>query len=148
VDIYSELPIPLDRRIEVMYVEDSAGDVLIMGQILREFLHSVNLSIARDGAQALEKLADERFKPDLIILDLNLPVLSGFEVLQLNPRKDVPIVVFTASTREGDMEKTLSLGAREYVQKPLDLQRYRDVVVGMVCKWAMVGRTDRRLMTP
>jgi CheY-like chemotaxis protein len=48
------------------------------------------------------------------------------------PRKEVPIVVFTASTREPDMEKTLSLGAREYVQKPMDLQRYRDAVVGMV----------------
>jgi len=144
-DLYSELPIPLDHRIEVLYVEDSAGDVLIMKQILGEFLQPVNLSIARDGAQALAMLADERFKPDLIILDLNRPVLSGFEVLERNPRKDVPIVVFTASTREGDMEKTLSLGAREYVQKPIDLQRYRDAVVGMVCKWAMVGRTDRHV---
>jgi CheY-like chemotaxis protein len=129
--------------IEVLYVEDSAGDVLIMGQVLAEFLQPVNLSIARDGGQALAMLADERFKPDLIILDLNLPVLSGFEVLERNPRKDVPIVVFTAATREGDMEKALSLGAREYVQKPMDLQRYRDAVVGMVCKWA-IERTDAR----
>jgi len=93
------LPIPLDRRIEVLYVEDSAGDVLIMRHILREFLHSVNLSVAGDGAQALAILSDERFKPDLIILDLNLPVLSGFEVLERNPRKDVPVVIFSASVR-------------------------------------------------
>jgi two-component system response regulator AdeR len=119
-----------------------------MRQILREFLQPVNLSIAHDGAQALAMLANECLKPDLIILDLNLPVLSGFEVLERNQRRDVPIVVFTASTREGDMEKTLSLGAREYVQKPIDLRRYRDAVVGMVCKWTMVGRTDRNVPDP
>lgn len=123
-------------------MEDSAGDVLIMGHILREFLQPVNLSIARDGAQALAMLADERFKPDLIILDLNLPVLSGFEVLQRNPRKDIPVVIFSASMRTSDVERTLSLGAKEYVHKPTDLQRNRDAVVGMVWKWATVGRTD------
>jgi CheY-like chemotaxis protein len=131
------LPMPLDRRIEVLYVEDSAGDVLIMGHVLREFLHSVNLSIARDGAQALAMLADEHFIPDLIILDLDLPVLSGFEVLQQNARKDIPIIVFSASARTSDVERTLSLGAKEYIHKPIDLQSYRVAVLGMVCNWAM-----------
>jgi CheY-like chemotaxis protein len=131
------IAMPLNRRIEVLYVEDSAGDVLIMGHVLREFLHSVNLSIARDGAQALAMLADKHFIPDLIILDLNLPVLSGFEVLQQNPRKDIPIVVFSASMRTSDVERTLSLGARDCVHKPIDLQSYRDAVLGMVRNWAM-----------
>jgi CheY-like chemotaxis protein len=134
------LPIPLDRRIEVLYVEDSAGDIIIMEQILREFLPPVNLSIARDGAQALAMLADERYQPDLIILDLNLPVLSGFEVLEQNPRKGIPVVIFSASARNSDMERTLSLGAKEYVHKPFDLQSYRDVVRGMVRNWAMPER--------
>jgi CheY-like chemotaxis protein len=128
--------------IEVLYVEDSAGDVLIMKQILGEFLHPMNITIAGDGAQALAMLADERFIPDLIILDLNLPVLSGFEVLERNPRKDIPVVIFSASKRTSDVERTLSLGAKEYIHKPIDLQRYRDAVIGMVYKWAMVGRTS------
>ncbi len=84
-DLYSQLPMPLDRRIELLYVEDSAGDVLIMGHVLREFLHSVNLSVARDGERALAMLRDERFQPAMVILDLNLPVLSGFEVLETKP---------------------------------------------------------------
>jgi CheY-like chemotaxis protein len=142
-DIYAEPPLPLDRRIEVLYVEDSAGDVLIMGHVLRELLHSTNLSIARDGAQALAMLADERFKPDLIILDLNLPGLSGFEVLERNARKDVPVVIFSASVRQSDAEKTLSLGAREYVQKPMDLPSYRDAVLGMVQRW-VISDADAR----
>src|SRR5579864_1703146 len=123
------------RLIEVLYVEDSAGDVLIMGHILREFLQPVNLSIARDGAQALAILANQQFKPALIILDLSLPKVSGFEVLSQNPRKDIPVVIFSASTRTSDMERTLSLGAKEYIHKPMDIVGYRDAVLGMVRNW-------------
>jgi CheY-like chemotaxis protein len=138
---------PLDRRIEVLYVEDSAGDVLIMGHVLREFLHSVNLSIARDGAEALAMLADERFKPDLIILDLNLPVLSGFEVLERNARKEIPIIIFSASMQASDVERTLSLGARKYVHKPFDLQSYRDAVLGMIRDRAMPEQDANGVIT-
>ena len=136
-DIYSELPMPLDRRIEVLYVEDSAGDVLLTKQILSEFLQPVKLSVARDGHQALTMLADERFQPDMIILDLSLPVLSGYDVLERNPRKDIPVVIFSASARTSDVERTLSLGAKEYVHKPMDMVGYRNAVLGMVRNWAM-----------
>jgi len=128
---------PPSRRIEVLYVEDSAGDLLITKQILGEFLQPVNLTIARDGEQALAMLADEQFKPALIILDLNLPVLSGFDVLERNPRKDIPVVIFSASMRSSDVERTLSLGAREYIHKPMDMSGYRNAVLGMVRNWAM-----------
>lgn len=131
------LPMPLDRRIEVLYVEDSAGDVLLTKQILSEFLQPVKLSVARDGHQALTMLADERFQPDMIILDLSLPVLSGYDVLERNPRKDIPVVIFSASARTSDVERTLSLGAKEYVHKPMDMAGYRNAVLGMVRNWAM-----------
>ena len=125
------------HRIEVLYVEDSAGDVLITKHILGEFLQPVRLTIARDGEQALAILANQQFNPALIILDLSLPKLSGFEVLSQNPRKDIPVVIFSASTRTSDRERTLSIGAKEYVHKPMDMVGYRDAVLGMVCNWAM-----------
>lgn len=128
---------PLDRRVEVLYVEDSAGDVLLTQQILGEFLQPVKLSVARDGKQALAMLADERFQPAMIILDLSLPVLSGYDVLERNPRKDIPVVIFSASQNPADMERTLSLGAKEYVHKPIDMVGYRNAVLGMVRNWAM-----------
>ena len=128
---------PPSRRIEVLYVEDSAVDVLLTKQILAEFLQPVKLSIARDGEQALAMLADERFKPAMIILDLSLPVVSGYEVLKRNPRKDIPVVIFSASMYSSDMAQTLSLGAKEYVQKPMDMLGYRNAVLGMVRNWAM-----------
>jgi DNA-binding response OmpR family regulator len=125
------------HRVEVMYVEDSAGDVFLTQQIFAEFLPLVKLSIARDGTQALAMLADPEFKPAMVILDLNLPALSGFDVLERNPREDIPVVIFSASTRQSDVERTLLLGAREYVQKPMDMRAYQNAIVGMVRNWAM-----------
>jgi DNA-binding response OmpR family regulator len=122
---------------EVLFVEDSAGDALLTGQILTESLPQIKLHIARDGEQALAMLADEAFRPAMIILDLSLPRLSGFEVLERNPRKDVPVVIFSASSRASDMERTLSLGAKEYVHKPLNMSGYRNAVLQMVQNWAI-----------
>lgn len=109
----------------------------ITKQILSEFLQPVKVSIARDGKQALAMLADERFQPDMIILDLSLPVLSGYDVLERNPRKDIPIVIFSATMQTSDVERTLSLGAKEYIHKPMDMVGYRNAVLGMVRNWAM-----------
>jgi CheY-like chemotaxis protein len=134
--------------IEVLYVEDSAGDALLTKHILSEFLQPVKLSIARDGSQALTMLADDDFKPDLIILDLDLPLLSGFEVLERNPRKDIPVVVFSASMQTSDVERTLLLGAKEYIHKPTDTPDYRKAVLGMVRNWAMPDANSRGAVTP
>ena len=131
---------PLSRRIEVLYVEDSPGDVLLTKQILSEVLQPVKVSIARDGNQALMMLADEDFQPDMIILDLSLPIVSGYEVLKRNPRKDIPVVIFSASQNPADVALTLSLGAKEYVHKPVDMDGYRNAVMGMVRNWAMPAR--------
>ena len=121
---------------DVLFVEDSAGDALLTNQILAESLRSVHLRIARDGAQALDMLADERFRPAMIILDLSLPKLSGFDVLERNPRRDIPVVIFSASSNPSDVERTLALGAREYVHKPMDMVGYRKAVLQMVHNWA------------
>ena len=67
----------------------------------------MKLTIALDGEQALAMLADEQFKLDLIILDLNLPMLSGFDFLERNPHKDIPVVIFSASRHPSDVERTL-----------------------------------------
>ena len=138
---------PRSRRIEVLYVEDSAGDVLLTQQILGEFLQPVKLSVARDGQQALTMLADERFQPAMIILDLSLPDISGYEVLKRNPRKDIPVVIFSASQNPSDVAQTLSLGAKEYVHKPMDMAGYRNAVLGMVRNWAMPEDTSGAVPT-
>jgi CheY-like chemotaxis protein len=123
--------------VEVLFVEDSAGDALLTGQILADALVPVKLTIARDGVQALLMLASRTFKPAMIILDLNLPVLSGYDVLKRNPRKDIPVVIFTASMNPVDADRAMALGAAAVVQKPMDIQAYRDAVLAMIDLWAM-----------
>jgi DNA-binding response OmpR family regulator len=121
---------------EVLFVEDSPGDALLTGQILAEAMLPVRLRIARDGVQALTLLADRSFEPVLVILDLNLPNLSGFEVLQRNPRKEIPVVIFSASMNQADMDRALGLGAASYSHKPMDLEAYRDAVLAIIDLWA------------
>ena len=122
---------------EVLLVEDSAGDALLTGQILNESARPVKLTIARDGVQALMMLADPTFEPAMIILDLTLPKLSGYDVLERNPREDIPVVVFTASTNQADDARALALGVRECFHKPMDMPSYRDAVLAMIDKWAL-----------
>jgi CheY-like chemotaxis protein len=123
------------RPIEVLYVEDSAGDVLITKQILGN--QPVKLTVAKDGEQALTMLADEQFKPAMIILDLSLPVLSGYDVLERNPRKDIPVVVFSGSSNPADARRALDLCACEYFVKPIDLESYQVAMLGMIERWAV-----------
>ena len=120
---------------DVLLVEDSAGDVLICRQILSEM--PINLQIARDGLQALLMLADPSFKPALVILDLNIPDISGQEVLaRYHPQKP-PIIIFSSSQNEIEKGRALAMGARDYVAKPLDLDAYRGALRSMVEKWAL-----------
>jgi CheY-like chemotaxis protein len=127
------------RAANVLLVEDSAGDALLTGQTLAEALRPVNLTIARDGIQALMMLANPSFDPVLIILDLNLPALSGFDVLERNPRRDIPVVVFSASMNKADVDRAFEQGAVEYIQKPMDLRAYKEAVLAMIDLWAFKG---------
>jgi two-component system, chemotaxis family, response regulator Rcp1 len=120
---------------EVLLVEDNAGDALLLGQALEECRISVHLHIARDGEQALQILTEPGVKLDLIILDLNIPRISGHTVLSLYQPKKTPVVVFTASENKADMDRAFSLGADEFVHKPMDLDLYKTTVCSMIQKW-------------
>lgn len=80
-------------------------------------------------------LADPTFQPALIILDLNIPLISGHVVLERNQRRDIPVVIFSVSSDENEARRALALGAREYVQKPTDLEAYKQAVLRMITKW-------------
>lgn len=123
--------------IEVLLVEDSSGDALLIAKILKDCPIPVKLHVARDGMQALLMLASGNFDPGLVIVDLNIPNLSGFGVIEHFHPKDIPVVVFSGSSSEADMRRALALGAREYVLKPTDLAAYGDAVLRMLETWAV-----------
>ena len=122
--------------VHILLVEDCAGDALLTQQVLASCPLAYKLHIARDGEQALQILADPHLQLDLIILDLNLPRITGLGVLERYYPRDIPVVVFSASSMQTDKKFALALGASDYVQKPIDLQAFTDAVCGIINKWA------------
>jgi len=125
------------KPVEVLLVEDNAGDTLLIQQTLAEGSIPVKIHVARDGEQALQMLDDPEFSPGLIILDLNLPRIPGSVVLERYQNKRAPIVIFTSSWNDAEINRALDLGAREFAQKPTDLQTFSDVICGIVKRWAI-----------
>jgi CheY-like chemotaxis protein len=123
------------KPIDVLLAEDNAGDVVLVAMILDEYPTPVKLHIARDGMDALMLLASGTFRPDLVIVDLNLPNVSGYGLIERFHPDDVPVVVFSSSVNQADIQRALDLGAREFVKKPATLAAYTDAVRGMVQKW-------------
>jgi len=124
----------------ILLVEDNPADVKITQRALKESGLAVELIVVRDGEEAVDYLlrqgphaADQQWRsPDLILLDLNLPKMSGREVLQRvrsTPNlRSVPVVVLTTSRRMEDVAATYAAGANTYIEKPEDFQRFVHVL--------------------
>jgi two-component system, chemotaxis family, response regulator Rcp1 len=135
------------RPIEIMMVEDNPGDVLLTREALKDAKVANNLSVVVDGEQAMRFLRREgphakAPRPDLILLDLNLPRKDGREVLA-EIRADpllhlIPVVVLTSSKAEQDIVKMYELRANCYVVKPVDFQSLMQVVKSIESFWLTV----------
>ena len=128
------------KPVEVLVVEDNAGDILLMKQALARESFPISIRVALDGKQAVQMLAARNFHPDLVILDLNLPKMDGLSVLECTSPY-VPVVVFTSSSSSADRRAAFELGVVEYVQKPSDLKEYTSVVIQIVRNWAAPDQT-------
>jgi DNA-binding NtrC family response regulator len=130
------------KPIEILLVEDNAGDTLLIQQTLAEGSIPVRIHVARDGEQALQMLDNPEFHPGLVILDLNIPRIPGSAVLERYHSAKTPIVVFTSSWNDAEISRAMELGAREFAQKPTDLEAFGNIVCGMVEKWALRDEAD------
>jgi CheY-like chemotaxis protein len=123
--------------IEVLLVEDDPGDVLMTREAFEEHKVRNHLNVVSDGADALAYVRREgafanAVRPDLILLDLNLPKRDGREVLRemkTDPDlREIPIVVLTTSSAESDVQASYQLYANAYVTKPVDFERFISAV--------------------
>ena len=130
--------------IEILMVEDNPGDVELAREALTDASVRKNLTVAEDGEQGLALLRREgRFqnaqRPDLILLDLNLPTINGREVLaEIKSDPDlrrIPVVILTSSEDENDVLETYNLHANAYVVKPVDLDKYMQVIKAVEGFW-------------
>ena len=133
--------------IEILLVEDNPGDVRLTKEALKEGKVYSNLHTVKDGVEAMEYLRREgKYKdvprPDIILLDLNLPRKDGREVLEEiksdDKLKRIPVVVLTTSKAEEDVLRTYNLHANCYVTKPVDLEKFIVVVKSIDVFWLTV----------
>jgi CheY-like chemotaxis protein len=137
----------LGKPIEILMVEDNPGDVRLTVEALKETKMNNNLSIVKNGVEALAYLRQEGDyadapRPDLILLDLNLPKKDGREVLtEIKADRDlarIPVVILTTSQAEEDILKTYDLHANCYVSKPVDLEQFTRVVQSIEFFWLTI----------
>jgi chemotaxis family two-component system response regulator Rcp1 len=139
--------IGMSAAIDVLLVEDSPGDVRLTREAFKDAKVHINLHVASDGAEAMAFLWREGKhanapRPDLILLDLNLPKKDGREVLaeikESPTLKSIPVVVLTTSASEEDILKSYQLHANCYITKPVDLDGFLKVVKNIDSFWLSV----------
>jgi two-component system, chemotaxis family, response regulator Rcp1 len=138
--------------IEVLLVEDSPGDVRLTREAFTDAKVHINLHVASDGVKAMLFLNREGEqanapRPDLILLDLNLPKKDGREVLaeiKENPKlKSIPVVILTTSSSEADILRSYQLHANCYITKPVGLEGFLTVVRSIDSFWLSVVKLPR-----
>ena len=139
----------MTQPIHVLLVEDSPGDADLAKESLEASKLHVRISVVTDGVEALQFLRregrhSEAPRPDIILLDLNLPRRDGREVLadckQDPDLRGIPVVVLTSSAAEKDVAMSYNLGANCYVTKPVDLAQFSTIVRSIEDFWFTVVR--------
>jgi two-component system, chemotaxis family, response regulator Rcp1 len=142
-----------DKAVEILLVEDNLGDVVLTKEALKEGKIRNNLSVARDGIEALEFLRrqgpfSDAPRPDLILLDLNMPRMNGAEVLaevKADPDlKTIPVVMLTTSAADQDIINAYKLNANCYVTKPVDFDQFMKVVQTIDQFWLTIVKLPPR----
>ena len=129
---------------DILLIEDNEADVFMMQEVMKELGQSVNLHVTMDGREGMEfLLRNGRFadapRPDLVLLDLNLPKKDGREVLaeikQSDDLKSIPTVVLTTSESEEDISRCYMLHANSYITKPVGFGELLEMVRGIQDFW-------------
>jgi chemotaxis family two-component system response regulator Rcp1 len=133
-----------ERVVEILLVEDNPGDAMLAKEALRESSIKNNLYLVDDGEKALDFLYKRGgFKsaphPDLVLLDLNLPRISGHQILAIIKAEDtlrkIPVVVLSMSSSQKDIEESYNLNANCHATKPLDLNEFIEVFERIQSFW-------------
>ncbi len=116
----------------VLLADDDEDDQLLFQEAIKELPTLVHISFARDGEETLQVLRNMTLLPDLLFLDLNMPILNGLECLQ-KIKEDpalmgLPVVIFSTSSFPGNINRVYELGAHLYIRKPNDFTTFKRVI--------------------
>src|SRR3979411_960972 len=138
--------------LDILLVEDSQDDMNLFMHVLRTEKLANKIHVVRDGEEALDFLfcrgafAERSFDipPKLVLLDLNLPIVAGIEVVRqvkADPRtKTIPIIIMTSSKEERDLVAGYHLGANSFIQKPVDFEQFRETVKSVGLYWLVTNQ--------
>ena len=136
------------QPIEILLVDDNDDDVVLLTESFQEARFLNLVQVVRDGIEALAYLRHEppfenAHPPGLILLDINMPKMNGFELLQIiknDPQlRMIPVVMLTTSTRDEDIARSYEGGACSFVAKPVDLDKLKEVVKQFSLYWTLVS---------
>ncbi len=131
----------------ILLVEDNEGDILLTQEAFEESQIKTEINVARNGQEALDYLYKkgeytEVKKPDLILLDINIPVFNGHEVLKKIKSdpvlKKIPVIMLTTSSNEKDIEKAYENHANSYVRKPLNMEDFLKAILKIKEFWLQI----------
>lgn len=132
--------------LRVMVIDDNPDHTLLIRNALRDLGHEHGIETMSDGEQALTALRVSRQHPDLILLDINMPGYSGFDVLvqlrQHERLRFIPVVMLTSSETQADIARAYELGASGYITKPSHYQDLRAVLGNTMLYWSVMQRYD------
>ncbi len=138
-----------EQAIQVLLVDDNPGDVRLTREAFKDAKVHLDLHVVEDGVEAIKFLRRQgryadKPRPDLILLDLNLPLKDGREVLaeikEDDSLKVIPVVILTTSASDADIERSYMLHANCYISKPVDLDGFLTVVKSIDEFWLSVVR--------
>jgi CheY-like chemotaxis protein len=145
------------RPLRVLLVEDSPGDVQLTQEFFRDTNYEIRLNVAYDGVEAMDYLHRKgayfaAIRPDLILLDLNLPKMDGREVLARikgnDGLKTIPTIILTTSHAEVDVAKSYQLQANCYLTKPVQLDAFESLVKSITDFWLTKAKLPQHMPNP
>jgi CheY-like chemotaxis protein len=137
------------KEVHILLVEDNEGDILLTLDAFEESKIRTNISVVRNGAEALDFLYrrgdyKEVNLPDLILLDINLPIYNGHEVLKKikedTSLKKIPIIILTTSSSQKDINKAYENYCNSYVSKPIDMDNFFKVILKIDEFWLQLSK--------
>jgi CheY-like chemotaxis protein len=132
-------------ELDILLVEDNPNDAELTQRALRKTEIGARLLIARDGAEAIERVLTEGLRPRVIFLDLKLPKIDGMEVLRRiradERTRQIPVVVLTSSQEERDIAESYKLGVNSYVVKPVEFDKFYKTVSDLGTYWLVLNKT-------
>lgn len=136
------------NKVHILFIEDNEGDILLTLDAFEECKLETQVSVARNGKEALDFLYKRgeytnAQRPDLILLDINIPIYSGHEVLikikQDEHLKKIPVIMLTTSSNEKDVEKAYKNYCNSYIKKPLEMDEFINAILKIEEFWLQIS---------